>query len=77
MINNRQIWKNWIATLHSWGIHEIVATGPLNLIGAQLIYLGQPFINIFFPEENINAFAELLDNPVETKLFVESLRQGS
>lgn len=79
---NQHIWKNWADALHRWGMQEVVATlleaiGPLNFIGAQVIYLGQPILNTLLPEEQIDAFAELLDNPEETRAFTDYLRQGS
>jgi len=82
MKSNQLIWRNWVSVLHSWGFHEIAATlleatGPLNFIGAQVIYLTQPFLNVFLPGELVEAFAELLGNPVETENFVESLRHRS
>lgn len=80
MENNRYIWQNWVHVLHAWGIHELTAalleaTGPINFIGAQAVYLSQPVLNIFLSEEKIDAFADLLGNPVDTKTFVESLRK--
>jgi hypothetical protein len=80
MRNNQYTWQNWIAVLQTWGFHEfaatlIEATDPINFIGAQAVYLGQPVLNVFFSEEQVNALAELLDNPMATKSFVKSLRQ--
>ena len=82
MENNQEIWRNWIAVLHAWGIHEIAATimdatSPLYFIGAQAIYIGQPFLNIFLSNSQVDAFAELLDNPIEAKNFSNSLRHLS
>lgn len=61
-------------------MREVAATlldamEPLNFIGAQLVYLGQPMLNTFFPEDQINAFVDLLENPEETKAFSHFLRQ--
>jgi hypothetical protein len=49
--------------------------GPLNFIGAQAVYLSQPMLNTFFPEDQVNAFADLLENPEETKAFTHFLCQ--
>jgi len=82
MKNNQHIWRNWIAVLDRWGFQEIAATlleatGPLNFVGAQVVYLGQPVLNLFFPDEQISAFADLLNNPAEIKTFIDSLRKRS
>mgnify|MGYP000721211661 CR=1 FL=1 len=75
------IWKSWADTLHRWGVQDVVATlleaiGPLNLIGAQFVYLGQPFLNMLLPEDHLNAFASLLENPKEAQAFTHFLRDG-
>ena len=78
---NQHIWKDWADTLHRWGVQEVVATllevtGPLNFIGAQVVYLGQPIVTQILPEDHIKAFVDLLENPEETKAFTHFLRQG-
>ena len=79
MVKNQHIWKDWADTLHRWGVQEVVATllettGPLNFVGAQFVYFSQPIINNFLPEDHINAFADLLENPEETRAFTYLLR---
>ena len=81
MNNNKRIWNKWVSILHSLGIHKITAfvleaIRPLNAISVQVVYLSQPFLDIFFPDEYIDALADLLDDPVESKLFIDSLHQG-
>lgn len=80
MKNNQVIWKKWIAVLHNGGLHEITAallevTGPLNFLGAQVVYLCQPILNIFFQQEEVVALADLLDSPAEARIFIDTLRQ--
>jgi hypothetical protein len=80
MEENRHIWQNWIDTLHQWGMKEIAAAfleaaGPLNFIGAQAVYLGQPVLRTFLPDDYIRAFAGLLENQEEVNEFVEKLRR--
>ena len=75
-----QIWQTWINTLNRWGLKNLAATilealGPLNLFGAQLIYLGQPVLSPFLPEDHLAALANLLENPQATQTFVSVLRQ--
>lgn len=81
MTGNQNIWKDWADTLYRWGVGDLLAalldaTGPLNSIGAQVIYLGQPVLNTILPEDHVNAFANLLENPEETRAFTSFLRDG-
>lgn len=81
MIGNQHIWKAWADILHRWGAEEVLATlldatGPLNFLGAQMIYLGQPILNAVLPEDHVSAFANILDDPEETRAFTSYLRQA-
>ena len=81
MTGNQYIWKDWADTIHRWGVGNLLATlldatGPLNSIGAQVIYLGQPVLNTILPEDQVNAFANLLEDPEETRAFTSLLRDG-
>ena len=53
------------------------AIGPLNLLGAQIIYVGQPLLDLVLPESHLNALADLLENPEETRAFTKFLRQNN
>ena len=83
MENNQQIWEFWADKLRHWGMLEFAAslldaTGPLNLLGAQLVYLGQPIFDQVLPAEHLNALAIMLENPEHTQAFTAFLRtQGS
>ena len=46
------------------------AASPLAVIGAQALYLGQPFIG----GEKLNALAHMLEEESETQAFVRYLR---
>lgn len=81
MKQNSKIWQTWAETLTRWGVKDLTATflealGPLNLLGAQLVYLGQPFLNPFFTQRNLDMLADLLENPQETQAFIALLRQS-
>jgi len=81
MITDRRIWQNWVEVIHHWGMQEVVATlleatGPLNFLGAQAIYLGQPLLGLVFPQDHVDAFAALLENSEETRAFTRFLRQA-
>jgi hypothetical protein len=81
VVNNQHIWHNWANTLHRWGVQEVVAvlleaTGPLNFIGAQLVYLAQPIVTPILSDDHIKALADLLENPENVMAFTQSLRYG-
>jgi len=76
---NRHIWNTWAETLHRWGMQEaaavmIEAAEPLGYLGAQAVYLSQPFLSAVFPEEHVTALADLLDSPENTQSFTLLLR---
>ena len=80
MKNNRHIWQKWAENLHRWGVQDLVATllevtGPLNLLGAQVVYLGQPLFNQVLPAGHLDALAGVLEDPEETQAFTSLLRQ--
>ena len=81
MAQNPDIWQTWAETLNRWGVTDLTATflealGPLNMLGAQFVYVGQPFLNQFVPEGHLDALAGLLEDPQETQAFVSVLRQS-
>ncbi|MEN8171854.1 MAG: hypothetical protein ABFS03_03150 [Chloroflexota bacterium] len=64
--------------LHRWGLQEITAVvldslEPLNLLGAQLIYLGQPIFKQFGFNDHLEALANVLENPTQTQAFISTL----
>lgn len=81
MKKNSQIWHTWAETLNNWGIKDLIATilealGPLNVLGAQFVYLGQPFLDPLFPNGDLDVLADLLEDPQETQAFIAVLRQS-
>ena len=81
MKQNSHIWKTWADKLNHWGLKDLTAAilealGPLNILGAQLVYVGQPLLNPFFPEGNLDVLADLLEDPQETQAFIAVLRQS-
>jgi hypothetical protein len=78
---NHHIWRDWAGMLHRWGLNLLVAgfiesAGPLTLLGAQLVYLGQPVLNGLVPAERLQALAELFEDRAAALSFVDYLRQG-
>jgi hypothetical protein len=51
------------------------AAGPFTLLGAQIVYIGQPALKQLFPEQHIMALAELLEDKTYTREFVSMLRE--
>ncbi len=78
---NNQIWHMWVRNLHRWGIQDMVASileiaGPVNFIGAQVIYLCQPFLKQSISDQKIDALAGIFEDPAQTQLFISSLREA-
>ncbi len=81
MTQNSQIWQTWVENLNRWGVKDLTASilealGPLSLLGAQIVYVGQPFLNPFFPKGYMDVLADLLEDPQETQAFIAVLRQS-
>lgn len=71
--------ENWIKTLYKMRLHHLIATflealGPINLLGAQLVYLSQPVLSPFISNEQSQDFARILEDPSETAMFIKALR---
>lgn len=80
MYSDQQIWRTWAEKLHRWGLGEWVASfleaaGSLTPIGAQLLYVSQPFLDFAWPESHIEALAEMLEEPEKVRVFAAYLRQ--
>ena len=75
-----QIWETWVKRLQNWGLNDFAAlaleaAGPINLIGAQLVYLTQPMLNSLLPNEQLTALAAMLEEPQQTQDFIQGLRE--
>ena len=80
MMKNRNIWHMWADKLHQWGVEPFVTSwlevaGPINILGAQFIHLSHPILRDVIAEEHINALADLLENPIVARDFVEYLNK--
>ncbi|MFZ6031569.1 MAG: hypothetical protein ACOYYS_27990 [Chloroflexota bacterium] len=81
-MNQSHSWQAWAQTLQHWGGSELVASlleaaGPLTWLGAQVIYLGQPFFGSVLPRSDLSALAALLEDPQQVHAFAGYLRQSS
>lgn len=75
------IWRVWARFLHRWGLEGFVAAflsaaGPLTVIGAQVVYIGQPILDGFLPNGHMDALARLLEDANRTEEFVRYLREA-
>jgi hypothetical protein len=71
--------EKWIKTLYKLRLQNLTATilealGPMNILGAQLVYLTQPVLSPFITSEKSQEFAKILEDPSETALFIQALR---
>jgi hypothetical protein len=71
--------EKWIKTLYNLRLQDLTATflealGPMNLLGAQLVYLSQPVLSPFISKDQSQDFAKILEDPTETAFFIEALR---
>ena len=71
--------EKWIKKLYNLRLQNLTATflealGPMNLLGAQLVYLSQPVLSPFISKDQSQDFAKILEDPSETALFIEALR---
>lgn len=72
--------QGWANRLQQWHMHQLAAalleaSGPLRLVGAQLVYLGQPVLGGFVASEQLDTLAEMLEEPNQTDTFIRYLRE--
>jgi hypothetical protein len=51
------------------------ALEPLHLVGAQVVYLGQPFLQSVLPNSHLKELADVLERPPAGRAFLEFLRE--
>jgi hypothetical protein len=74
----RANWPEWTETLRRAGLDGyaawlLEAAGPLNVIGAQLLYIGQPFVPSQTSDQ-LTALANLLEQQGEARAFAAHLK---
>ena len=76
------IWKVWASYLQQWGLDETIASslealGPLTILGAQMIYIGQPLFSFALPKTHLKAMSNMLEDSTRTRDFVQYLREAT
>jgi hypothetical protein len=74
MDSSRAYWPIWTDFLRRQGLTELAAwfleaSGPLNVLGAQLLYLGQTSA-----AQGLRALADLLEQEEEARAFIVLLK---
>ena len=78
--SSQSYWPRWSENLRRWGLDAPVealldAAGPLSVVLAQFVYLGQPFLRSGLPGSQVGALARLLEDPDAAGRFAASLRE--
>jgi hypothetical protein len=78
MCSSRTYWSAWMDTIRRLGLEGLVAWlleagGPLNVLGAQFIYLGQPLAPAS-ASAGLTALANLLEQEDEARAFAALLK---
>lgn len=73
-------WPGWAQFLQRWGLRApaadfLEAAGPLRLLAAQAVYLGQPFLRGALQSGECEALARMLESPKDWARFASFLRQ--
>lgn len=74
------VMQSWAARLKQWQVHQVAATvleaaGPLKIIGAQLVFIGQPLFSGLLSGKQLDTLAGLLEEPDKTRQFIQILRE--
>ena len=78
MNTSRAYWPIWMNVLRKQGLAELAAwalevAGPLNILGAQMLYIGQPFLPSP-KDQGLRALADLLEHEDEAGAFIALLK---
>jgi hypothetical protein len=74
-MQSRADWPAWARTLQRFKLDGLAlwlleAGSPIALLGAQVLYIGQPLLG----GKTINSLAHMLENEQETQAFLQYLR---
>jgi hypothetical protein len=81
MDENQSTWDSWARALQRWGIRKAAASlleaaGSLSVLVAQVLYLSQPLLSGAVSSRSLQAFAQVLENPVDKREFISFLREA-
>ena len=81
MDKNQSTWDSWARALQRWGIRKsaaslLEAAGSLSVLVAQVLYLSQPLLSGAVSSRSLQAFAQVLENPVDKREFISFLRES-
>jgi len=82
MFEDLKTWKIWASFLQHWGVSKYVAiiletVGPMNIIGAQVMYVSYPLFKAIIPEVHLMAMTKLLEDQYKRNSFIELLREDT
>jgi hypothetical protein len=82
MNDHQHIWRTWADSMRKLGINDFIAAileaaGPLTILAAQFIYLGQPLVVHQRLYASLTAMAGMLEDTQETQAFICLLREES
>jgi len=74
-MQSRADWSHWAESLRRFKLDGLAswmleAGAPLTVLGAQALYMGQPFLG----GKELNSFAQMLEEEEETQAFARFLR---
>jgi len=77
-MENHKNREKWIQALYKLRLQNLAAAflealGPVNLLGAQLVYLSQPILSPLISQEQSQDIASILEDPSETENFIKAL----
>jgi hypothetical protein len=82
MNNDLHIRRTWAQALYRWGVNDIIASlleaaGPLTILVAQVIYIGQPLVVHGRLRNSLTVLADMLEKSEDTQAFISLLREES
>lgn len=80
MQKERSFWPEWAQLLQQSGLADIVAAllssaGPLNVLLAQILYTGRPFLGQSLSTERFEALISIFENQEESRSFAAFIRE--
>ncbi len=66
--------------MRAWGLSNLAATflehaGPLAFLSAQALHFTAPILSLITPEDQVTAWARMLEDPTEVRALARQLAQ--